>query len=159
MLEGIKILAERIIATPELYDCQPRVMEVKMGDPEVSIDHQLEQVIKIVYDNEHGVFTDEEVNHIKQAEREARRKVFNSWLVSIIAEQGIHLPETREQRKERLEIAEEERKWRIEKEKEKRQIERDRQLAMEQIQQRAKHDEMLRGSMGMARNSLTGGIF
>ena len=159
MLEGIKILAERIIATPELYDCQPRVMEIKVGDPEVSTDQQLEQVIKIVYDNEHGVFTDEEVNHIKQAECEARRKVFNSWLVAIVAEQGISLPDTREQRKERQMIAEEERKWRIEKEKERRQLDRERQLALEQMQQRAKHDEMLRGGRGIASNSLTGGLF
>lgn len=161
MLEGIKILAERIIAMPELYDCQPRVTEIKEGDLIVSTDLQLEQVIKIVYDNEHGVFTDEEVNHIKEAEREARRKVFNSWLVGIVAEHNINLPDTREQRKERQMIAEEERKWRIEKEKEKRQMERERQVAMEQIQQRAKQDEMLRGGMGMgiARNSLTGGIY
>ena len=159
MLEGIKILAERIIATPELYDCQPKAVEIKAGDPEVSIDQQLGQVIKIVYDNEHGVFTDEEVNHIKQAEREARRKVFNSWLVAIVAEQNINLPDTREQRKERIEVEQEERKWRIEKERERRQLDRERQLALEQMQQRARHDEMLRGGMGIANNSLTGGLF
>lgn len=159
MLEGIKILAERIIATPELYDCQPKVVEIKVDDPVVSTDQQLEQVIKIVYDNEHGVFTDEEVNHIKQAEREARRKVFNSWLVGIVAEHNINLPDTREQRKERIEMEQEERKWRIEKERERRQMERDRQLALEQMQQRAKHDEMLRGGRGIASNSLTGGLF
>ena len=156
MLEGIKILAERIITTPELYDCQPRVMEIKAGDPEFSIDHQIEQVIKIVYDNEHGVFTDEEVNHIKEAEREARRKVFNSWLVTIVAEQGIHLPETREQRKERIEIAQEEQKWRFEKEKERRQLDRERQFAYEQTQQR---QEVMRYGKSIAGNSLTGGLF
>jgi hypothetical protein len=158
MLEGIKILAERIIATPELYDCQPRVMEIKVGDPEVSTNQQLEQIIKIVYDNEHGIFTDEEINHIKQAEREASRKVFNSWMVAIVAEQSINLPDTREQRKERVMIAEEERKWRLEKERERRQLDRDRQLALEQMQQRAKHDEMLRGGRGL-QNSITGGLF
>lgn len=154
MLEGIKILAERIIATPELYDCQPRVMEIKVGDPEVSIDQQLEQVIKIVYDNEHCVFTDEEVNHIKQAEREARRKVFNSWLVAIVAEQSINLPDTREQRKERVMIAQEEHKWRMEKEKERRQMERERQLAYEHAQQQQRVQHYGKG----LQNSLTGGL-
>ena len=158
MLEGIKILAERILAMPQLYDCQPRVTEIKVGDPEVYIESQIQQIIKIVYDNEHGVFTDEEINHIKQAEREACRRVFNSWLVAIVAEQGIHLPETREQKKERIEIAQEEQKWRFEKEKERRQLDRERQFTLEQIQeQRAKQDEMLRGGIG---NTLTrGGLF
>ena len=156
MLEGIKILAERILAMPELYDYQPLNMEIKEGDLIVSPDVQIEQLIKLVYDNEHGVFTDEEVNLIKEAEREARRKVFNSWLVSIIAEQKVNLPHTREQRKERMMLEEEERKWRIEKEKERRQLDRERQLALEQIQQRAKQDEMLRGGRGIASNNLTG---
>lgn len=159
MLEGIKILAERIVDLPELYDSQARVTEIKVGDPEIPMEQQVEQLIKIVYENEHGIFTEEEINHIKEAERECRRKVFNSWLVGIVADHYICLPETREQRKDRLMIEEEERKWRMEKEKEKRQMERDRQLALEQMQQRARHDEMLRGrGMNMA-NNLTGGIF
>ena len=159
MLEGIKILAERIVDLPELYDSQARVTEIKVGDPEISVEQQVEQLIKIVYENEHGIFTEEEINHIKEAERECRRKVFNAWLVSIIADHYVCLPETREQRKDRLMIEEEERKWRMEKEKEKRQMERDRQLALEQMQQRARHDEMLRGrGMNMA-NNLTGGLF
>ena len=156
MLEGIKILAERIFGLPEMYDPAPRVTEVKVSDPEVSEEEQLHQLIKIVYENEHGIFTEEEINHIKEAEREARRKVFNAWLLRVVADQYVYLPETLEQRKERIEIAQEERKWRVEKEKEKRQMERERQLAMEQIQQRAKQDEMLRGGRGIASNSLTG---
>jgi len=159
MLEGIKILGERILDLPELYDKQPRVSEVKIGDPEIPVEEQIQQLIKIVYDNEYGVFTEEEINYIKEAERECRRKVFNAWLLGIVADQYIYLPETREQKKDRLMIEEEERKWRIEREKEKRQMEREKQLAMEQIQQRMKHDEMLRGGRGMAQNSLTGGLF
>jgi hypothetical protein len=61
--------------------------------------------------------------------------------------------------KAEIEREEEERKWRMEREKEKRQMDRERQLAVEQMQQRAMHDEMLRGSRGMASNSLTGGIY
>jgi hypothetical protein len=154
MLEGIKILAERILAMPQLYDCQPRVMEIKVGDPEVDIESQIQQLIKIVYDNEHGIFTDEEINHIKQAEREVSRRVFNSWLVAIVAEQSVSLPDTREQRKTRLEIAEEEQRWRMEREKEKRQTERERQLAYEQA---AQQREVMRYGKGL-QNSLTGGL-
>ena len=47
----------------------------------------------------------------------------------------------------------------MEKEKEKRQIDRERQHHIEQMQQRAMHDEMLRGGRGIASNSLTGGLF
>jgi hypothetical protein len=154
MLEGIKILAERILAMPQLYDCQPRVVEIKVGDPEVDIESQIQQIIKIVYDNEHGIFTDEEINHIKQAEREVSRRVFNSWLVAIVAEQSVNLPDTREQRKTRLEIAEEEQRWRMEREKEKRQTERERQLAYEQA---AQQREVMRYGKGL-QNSLTGGL-
>jgi hypothetical protein len=159
MLEGIKILAERIVDLPELYDSQARVTEIKLGEPEIPMEQQVEQLIKIVYENEHGVFTEEEVNHIKEAERECRRKVFNAWLLGIVADHYVCLPETREQRKDRMMLEEEERKWRMEKEKEKRQLERERQQHMEQMQQRARHDEMLRGGMGIAKNSLTGGLF
>jgi len=159
MLEGIKILGERIVNMPELYDSQARVTEVKVGDPEIPVEDQIAQLIKIVYENEHGIFTEEEINHIKEAERECRRKVFNAWLLGIVAEHYIYLPETREQRKDRMMIEEEERKWRMEKEKERRQLERERQQHMEQMQQRARHDEMLRGGRGIASNSLTGGLF
>jgi hypothetical protein len=134
-------------------------MEVKVGDPEVPIEDQIHQLIKIVYDNEDNIFTEEEINSVKEAEREAKRKVFNSWMLGIIADQYVALPATREQRKDRLMIEEEERRWRIEQEKQKRQMERERQLAMEQMQQRARHDEMLRGSRGMANNILPGGLF
>ena len=79
-----------------------------------------------------------------------------SWLVAIVAEQGIHLPETREQKKERIEIAQEEQKWRFEKEKERRQLDRERQLAYEQTQQR---QEVMRYGKSIAGNSLTGGLF
>lgn len=156
MLEGIKILAERILAMPELYDYQPLNMEIKEGDLIVSADVQIEQLIKLVYDNEHGVFTDEEVNLIKEAEREARRKVFNSWLVSIIAEQKVNLPHTREQRKERMMLEEEERKWRIEKEKERRQLDRERQLAYERAQQDEKYRYATVANRNMGSN-LSGG--
>lgn len=154
MLEGIKILAERILAMPQLYDCQPRVMEIKVGDPEVDTESQIQQIIKIVYDNEHGIFTDEEINHIKQAEREVSRRVFNSWLVAIVAEQSVTLPDTREQRKERVAIAEEEHRWRMEKEKERRQIEREQQRAYENSQQQR---EVMRYGRGL-QNSLRGGL-
>lgn len=159
MLEAIKILAERIVDMPELYDQQPRVREVKTTDPEVPVADQIQQFIRIVYDNADNVFTDEEIAHIKEAEREAKRKVVNAWMLGIVAGEFVALPDTREQRKERLQIEEEERKWRMEREKDKRQMERERQLAMEQMQQRARHDEMLRGSRGMANNILPGGIF
>jgi hypothetical protein len=159
MLEGIKILADRIVDLPELYDTQPRVTEVKTTDPEIPVEQQIAQLIKIVYDNEYGVFTEEEINHIKEAERECRRKVFNAWLLGIVADQYVYLPETREQKKERLQIEQEEQKWRMEREKEKRQMERERQLAMEQMQQRARHDEMLRGGGRGIANNLTGGLF
>ena len=159
MLEGIKILAERIVDLPELYDSQARVTEVKVGDPEIPVEDQIAQLIKIVYDNEYDIFTAEEINHIKEAERECRRKVFNAWLLGVVADQYVYLPETREQKKERIDIEREEQKWRIEKEKEKRQMERERQLAMEQMQQRMKQDEMLRAGRGIASNSLTGGLF
>lgn len=161
MLEAIKILAERIVDMPELYDQQPRVTEVRLGDPEVPVADQIQQFIRIVYDNADNVFTDEEIAHIKEAEREARRKVVNAWMLGIVAGEFVALPDTREQKKERLQIEEEERKWRLEKEKERRQMERERQLAYEQTQQRIRHDEMLRGSrgIGMASNSLTGGLF
>jgi hypothetical protein len=159
MLEAIKILAERIVDMPELYDQQPRVMEVKVGDPEVPIEDQIHQLIKIVYDNEDNIFTEEEINSVKEAEREAKRKVFNSWMLGIIADQYVALPATREQRKDRLMIEEEERRWRIEQEKQKRQMERERQLAMEQMQQRAQQDERYRYGTAMNKNSLTGGLF
>ena len=158
MLEAIKILAERIVDMPELYDHQPRVSEVRLTDSEVPISEQIEQFIRIVYDNADNVFTDEEIAHIKEAEREAKRKVANAWMLGIVAGEFVALPDTREQRKERLMIEEEERKWRIEQEKQKRQQEREKQLAMERIQQHMRQDEMLRDGRGIANNNF-GGIF
>jgi hypothetical protein len=159
MLEGIKILGERIVNMPELYDPnENRVTEVKMTDPEIPLSHQVDQLIQLVCENRDGIFTDEEIKHIKDSITECRRRVFNSWVVGIIADQDLILPRTREQMKAEIEREEEERKWRMEKEKEKRQMERERQLAMEQIQQRMKQDEMLRGGRGIANNNLTGFI-
>jgi hypothetical protein len=165
MLEGIKILAERIVDLPELYDSQPRVKEVRLTDLEFSTEQQVKQLIKIVYENEHDIFTEEEINHIKGAERECRRKVFNAWLLGIVADHHVYLPETREQRKERIEVEQEERNWRIEKEKKDREFRREQQLIQEQMMQRVRHEEMLRGGtgvpknsfMGVPKNSLTGG--
>jgi hypothetical protein len=160
MLEGIKILGERIVNTPELYDPnENRVTEVRMTDPEIPTSHQVDQLIQLVCENGDGIFTDEEVKYIKDSIVECRRKVFNSWVVGIVADQDLILPRTREQMKAEIEREEEERKWRMEREKEKRQMDRERQLAVEQMQQRAMHDEMLRGSRGIASNSLTGGIY
>jgi len=154
MLEGIKILGERIVNMPELYDPnENRVVEVKITDPEVPTSHQVDQLIQLVCENGDGIFTDEEVKYIKDSIVECRRKVFNSWVVGIIAEQDLILPRTREQMKAEIEREEEERKWRMEREKEKRQMERDKQLAYEQIQQRLKQDEMLRGARGIQNNS------
>jgi hypothetical protein len=159
MLEGIKILGERIVNMPELYDPnENRVTEIKVGDPEVPVEAQVGQLIALVCENADGIFTDEEVKYIKDSIVECRRRVFNSWVVGIIADQDLFLPRTREQMKADIEREEEEHKWRMEKEKEKRQMERERQLAMEQIQQRAKQDEMLRGGRGIS-NNLTGGLF
>jgi len=159
MLEGIKILGERIVNMPELYDPnENRVVEVKMTDPEVPIEAQVGQLIALVCENADGIFTDEEIKYIKDSIVECRRRVFNSWVVGIIADQDLILPRTREQMKADIEREEEEHKWRMEKEKEKRQMERERQLAMEQMQQRMKQDEMLRGGRGIANNNLTGFI-
>ena len=161
MLEGIKILGERIANMPELYDPnESRVVEVKMTDPEIPTSHQVDQLIRLVCENGDGIFTDEDVKYIKDSIVECRRKVFNSWVVGIVADQDLILPRTREQMKAEIEHEEEERKWRMEREKEKRQMDRERQLAMEQIQQRMKHDEMLRGGGGRGiANNLTGGLF
>lgn len=160
MLEGIKILGERIVNMPELYDPNEcRVVEVKLQDPEVPVEAQIGQLIELVCENADGIFTDEEVKYIKDSVVECRRKVFNSWVVGIIADQDLILPRTRAQSKADIEREEEEYKWRMEKEKEKRQLERERQHHIEQIQQRVMHDEMLRGGMGIAKNSLTGGIY
>lgn len=157
MLEGIKILGERIVNMPELYDPnEGRVVEVKLQDPEVPMEHQVDQLIQLVCENADGIFTDEEVKYIKDSIVECRRKVFNSWVVGIIADQDLILPRTRAQSKADIEREEEEHKWRMEREKEKRQMERERQLAVEQMQQRAMHDETLRGARGAAYNSLTG---
>lgn len=157
MLEGIKILGERIVNMPELYDPnENRVMEIKVGDPEFPMHHQIDQLIQLVCENADGIFTDEEVKHIKDSVVECRRRVFNSWVVGIIADQDLILPRTRAQSKADIEREEEEHKWRIEREKEKRQLDRERQLALEQLQQRAKHDEMLRGGRGIASNNSTG---
>lgn len=160
MLEGIKILGERIVNMPELYDPnENRVTEIKISDPEVPMEQQVEQLIQLVCENADGIFTDEEVKYIKDSVVECRRRVFNSWVVGIIADQDLILPRTRAQSKADIEREEEEHKWRMEREKEKRQMERERQLAMEQMQQRARHDEMLRGGRGIANNTLTGGLF
>lgn len=160
MLEGIKILGERIVNMPELYDPnEGRVVEVKLQDPEVPMEHQVDQLIQLVCENADGIFTDEEIKYIKDSIVECRRKVFNSWVVGIIADQDLILPRTRAQSKADIEREEEEHKWRMEREKEKRQMERERQLAMEQMQQRMKQEEMLRGGRGIASNSLTGGLF
>jgi hypothetical protein len=138
---------------PELYDPnENRVTEVKMTDPEVPTSHQVDQLIQLVCENADGIFTDEEVKYIKDSIVECRRRVFNSWVVGIIADQDLILPRTRKQMKEDIEREEEDRKWRMEREKEKRQIEREQQYAMEQ---RRKQDEMLYASRGM-QNSLTG---
>jgi len=159
MLEGIKILGERIVNMPELYDPnENRVTEIKVGDPEVPLSHQVDQLIQLVCENADGIFTDEEIKYIKDSIVECRRRVFNSWVVGIIADQDLILPRTREQMKAEIEREEEERKWRMEKEKEKRQENRERQLAMEQMQQRMKQEEMLRGGRGIANNNLTGFI-
>ncbi len=159
MLEGIKILGERIVNMPELYDPnENRVTEIKVGAPEVPLYHQVDQLIQLVCENADGIFTDEEIKYIKDSIVECRRRVFNSWVVGIIADQDLILPRTREQMKADIEREEEEHKWRMEKEKEKRQMERERQLAMDQIQQRMKQDEMLRGGRGIANNNLTGFI-
>ena len=160
MLEGIKILGERIVNMPELYDPnENRVTEVKMTDPEVPLSHQVDQLIQLVCENRDGIFTDEEIKHIKDSITECRRRVFNSWVVGIIADQDLILPRTREQMKAEIEREEEERKWRMEKEKEKRQMDRERQLAYERAQQ----DENYRMKMTMNRNigntNITGGLF
>ena len=157
MLEGIKILGERIVNMPELYDPnENRVVEVKLQDPEVPVETQVDQLIQLVCENADGIFTDEEVKYIKDSIVECRRKVFNSWVVGIIAGQDLILPRTREQSKLDIEREEEEHKWRLEREKEKRQEKRERQLAMEQMEQRMKQDEMLRGARGAAYNNSTG---
>ena len=157
MLEGIKILGERIVNMPELYDPnENRVVEVKLQDPEVPVEAQVGQLIALVCENADGIFTDEEIKYIKDSIVECRRKVFNSWVVGIIAGQDLILPRTREQSKLDIEREEEEHKWRLEREKEKRQEKRERQLAMEQMEQRMKQDEMLRGSRGLAYNNSTG---
>ncbi len=157
MLEGIKILGERIVNMPELYDPnENRVTEVKMTDPEIPTSHQVDQLIQLVCENGDGIFTDEEVKYIKDSIVECRRRVFNSWVVGIIADQDLILPRTREQMKAEIEREEEDRKWRIEREKEKRQMERERQLAMEQMEQRMKQEEMLRGNRGLTYNHTTG---
>ena len=160
MLEGIKILGERIVNMPELYDPnEHRVSEVKMTDPEVPVHHQVDQLIQLVCENADGIFTDEEVKYIKDSVVECRRRVFNSWVVGIIADQDLILPRTREQSKHDIEREEEEHKWRLEKEKEKRQMERERreqQLLQEQMYQRARQEEMLRGGRGIANNNPTG---
>jgi hypothetical protein len=157
MLEGIKILGERIVNMPELYDPnENRVTEVKMTDPEVPTSHQVDQLIQLVCENADGIFTDEEVKYIKDSIVECRRRVFNSWVVGIIADQDLILPRTRQQMKAELEHEEEERKWHMEREKEKRQMQRERQLAMEQMEQRMKQDEMLRGGRGLTYNHTTG---
>lgn len=159
MLEGIKILGERIVNMPELYDPnENRVVEVKLQDPEVPVEAQVGQLIALVCENADGIFTDEEVKYIKDSIVECRRRVFNSWVVGIIADQDLFLPRTREQMKADIEREEEEHKWRMEKEKEKRKEQRERQLAMEQMEQRMKQDEMLRGGRGIANNNLTGFI-
>jgi hypothetical protein len=159
MLEGIKILGERIVNMPELYDPnENRVVEVKLQDPEVPVEAQVSQLIALVCENADGIFTDEEIKYIKDSIVECRRKVFNSWVVGIIADQDLFLPRTREQMKADIEREEEEHKWRMEKEKEKRKEQRERQLAMEQMEQRMKQDEMLRGGRGIANNNLTGFI-
>ena len=157
MLEGIKILGERIVNMPELYDPnEGRVLEVKLQDSEVPLSHQVDQLIQLVCENADGIFTDEEIKYIKDSIVECRRKVFNSWVVGIIADQDLILPRTREQMKTEIEREEEEHKWRMEREKEKRQEKREQQLAMEQMQQRMKQEEMLRGGRGIAYNNLTG---
>ena len=148
MLEGIKILGERIANMPELYDPnENRVTEVKMTDPEIPLFHQVDQLIQLVCENRDGIFTDEEIKYIKDSIVECRRRVFNSWVVGIIAGQDLILPRTREQMKAEIEREEEERKWRMEKEKEKRQMDRERQLAMEQIQQRKGLQNHLTGEL------------
>lgn len=157
MLEGIKILGERIVNMPELYDPnEHRVSEVKMTDPEVPVHHQVDQLIQLVCENADGIFTDEEVKYIKDSVVECRRRVFNSWVVGIIADQDLILPRTREQMKVEIEREEEDRKWRMEKEKLKRQEQREKQLAMEQMEQRMKQEEMLRGNRGLTYNHTTG---
>jgi len=157
MLEGIKILGERIVNMPELYDPnENRVTEVKMTDPEIPLSHQVDQLIQLVCENRDGIFTDEEIKHIKDSITECRRRVFNSWVVGIIADQDLILPRTREQMKAEIEREEEDRKWRMEKEKLKRQEQREKQLAMEQIEQRMKQEEMLRGNRGLTYNHTTG---
>jgi hypothetical protein len=157
MLEGIKILGERIVNMPELYDPnENRVTEVKMTDPEIPLSHQVDQLIQLVCENRDGIFTDEEIKHIKDSITECRRRVFNSWVVGIIADQDLILPRTREQMKAEIEREEEDRKWRMEKEKLKRQEQREKQLAMEQMEQRMKQEEMLRGNRGLTYNHTTG---
>jgi hypothetical protein len=157
MLEGIKILGERIVNMPELYDPnENRVTEVKMTDPEIPLSHQVDQLIQLVCENADGIFTDEEIKHIKDSIIECRRRVFNSWVVGIIADQDLILPRTREQMKAEIEREEEDRKWRMEKEKLKRQEQREKQLAMEQMEQRMKQEEMLRGNRGLTYNHTTG---
>jgi hypothetical protein len=157
MLEGIKILGERIVNMPELYDPnENRVTEVKMTDPEIPLSHQVDQLIQLVCENRDGIFTDEEIKHIKDSITECRRRVFNSWVVGIIADQDLILPRTREQMKAEIEREEEDRKWRMEKEKLKRQEQREKQLAMEQMEQRMKQEEMLRGNRALTYNHTTG---
>ena len=154
MLEGIKILGERIVNMPELYDPnENRVVEVKMTDPEVPTSHQVDQLIQLVCENADGIFTDEEVKYIKDSIVECRRRVFNSWVVGIIADQDLILPRTRKQMKAELEHEEEERKWHMEREKEKRQMEREQQYAMEKMQQQK---ELLRYGRNVASNHTTG---
>jgi len=156
MLEGIKILGERIVNMPELYDPnENRVTEIKASDPEVPLSHQVDQLIQLVCENADGIFTDEEIKYIKDSIFECRRRVFNSWVVGIIADQDLILPRTREQMKADIEREEEEHKWRLEKEKEKRQMQREQQLAYEQA---AQQRELLRYGKGL-QNSLTGGLF
>jgi hypothetical protein len=160
MLEGIKILGERIVNMPELYDPnENRVVEVKMTDPEIPTSHQVDQLIQLVCENGDGIFTDEEVKYIKDSIVECRRRVFNSWVVGIIADQDLILPRTRHQMKAELEHEEEERKWRMELEKQKRQEQREKQLAMEQMEQRAMQDAKFRYGTAINKNSLTGGLF
>jgi hypothetical protein len=155
MLEGIKILGERIVNMPELYDPnEDGIVEVKMTDPETCTYHQVDQLIQLVCENADEIFTDEEVKYIKDSIVECKRRVFNSWVVGIVADQELILPRTRQQMKAEAEHEEEERKWRMELEKER----REKQLVMERMQQRAMQDAKFRYGTGM-QNNLKGGLF
>jgi hypothetical protein len=100
MNEGVKIVAEKLLADPSML-------------VEGVVIHPWVQLATLIEENYKDIFTQEEIDHIREAKKEAVRLEFTGMVLDVMNADdphSVHVPLTKAQHKRRLEQAEEQRR-------------------------------------------------